>query len=138
MYGVIEGASPLWGEERITNELPLKLAIRLSPRKSGTTCRAAFWAPRGDQRRSTFLKEPREGIIACDLFDGGHYDVPDALCFCAHPTAEWTLQQLREVIGSDDTYQYLIHDRDAIFARHLDDSIKALGLNILKSPLAIA
>jgi putative transposase len=52
----------------------------------------------------------------------------------AHPTAAWTLQQLREVIGYEDTHRYLIYDRDTIFARHLDELIKALGLNILKSP----
>ncbi|MDQ6824847.1 MAG: hypothetical protein M3007_05210, partial [Candidatus Eremiobacteraeota bacterium] len=44
------------------------------------------------------------------------------------------LQQLREVIGFDDTQRYLIHDRDSIFARLLDESIKALGVNVLKSP----
>jgi hypothetical protein len=32
----------------------------------------------------------------------------------AHPTAEWTLQQLREAIPSDHPYQFLIHDRDSI------------------------
>lgn len=75
------------------------------------------------------------------LLCGGHCDVPDALCHAgcctsvtAHPTAAWTLQQLREVIGYEDSYRYLIHHRDAIFARHLDESIKALGLEILKSP----
>ena len=52
----------------------------------------------------------------------------------AHPSAEWTLQQLREVVGFDDTHRYLIHDRDSIFAKHLDESIKALGLKVLKSP----
>jgi transposase InsO family protein len=30
----------------------------------------------------------------------------------------------------------LIHDRDRIFARHLDDSIKALGIKVLRSPIA--
>jgi putative transposase len=44
------------------------------------------------------------------------------------------LQQLREVIGFDDTHRYLIHDRDSIFARQLDEPIKALGANVLKSP----
>jgi putative transposase len=52
----------------------------------------------------------------------------------AHPSAEWTLQQLREVIGYEDAHRYLIHDRDSIFARHLDESITALGLGMLKSP----
>jgi hypothetical protein len=51
------------------------------------------------------------------------------------PCADWTLQQLREVIGFDDTHRYLIHDRDRIFARRLNESIEALGVNVLKSPL---
>ena len=52
----------------------------------------------------------------------------------AHPSANWTLQQLREVVGDDSSHRYLLHDRDNIFAKHLDESIKALGLSILKSP----
>lgn len=44
------------------------------------------------------------------------------------------MQQLPEVIGFDHSHRYLIHDRDSIFARHLDDSIRALGLAVLKSP----
>ena len=53
----------------------------------------------------------------------------------AHPTAAWTLQQLREALGYEDRYRYLIHDRDSIFAKSLDDSIKRLGLKVLKAPL---
>ena len=49
----------------------------------------------------------------------------------AHPTAAWTLQQLREALGYEDRYRYLIHDRDSIFAKSLDESIERLGL---KSP----
>ena len=30
----------------------------------------------------------------------------------------------------------LIHDRDAIFTKHLDDSIRALGLEVLRSPFS--
>jgi transposase InsO family protein len=51
-----------------------------------------------------------------------------------HPTAVWTLQQLREVIAFEDHYRYLLHDRDSIFAEHLDESISRLGLTVLKSP----
>ena len=43
----------------------------------------------------------------------------------ARPSAAWTLQQLREVVGFDHVYRYLIHDPDSIFARHLDESITA-------------
>jgi len=35
-----------------------------------------------------------------------------------------------------DAHKYLIHDRDSIFARHLDDSIRALGLAALRSPFS--
>ncbi len=47
--------------------------------------------------------------------------------------AEWTLQQLREALGRGD-FRYLIRDRDSIFARNLDESIKNLGMTVLKSP----
>jgi transposase InsO family protein len=54
----------------------------------------------------------------------------------AHPCADWTLQQLRALVGEESAHQYLIHDRDKIFANHLDDSIRALGLEALRSPVA--
>ena len=41
----------------------------------------------------------------------------------AHPTAEWTLQQLREAFPSEHEYRFLIHDRDSIFSKALDKSI---------------
>ena len=54
----------------------------------------------------------------------------------ANPSADWTLQQLRAVVGEEGAHQYLIHDRDKIFARHLDESIGALGMKVLRSPIA--
>jgi len=51
-----------------------------------------------------------------------------------HPTAAWTLQQLREAIPSDHHYRFLIHDRDSIFSRELDQRVQNLGLRILKTP----
>ncbi len=53
----------------------------------------------------------------------------------AHPSADWVLQQMREVVGIDNTHRYLLHDRDSIFAKHLDESIEVLGLRVLKSPV---
>ncbi|WP_422823038.1 integrase core domain-containing protein [Variovorax humicola] len=43
---------------------------------------------------------------------------------------------MREVIADTDGYGYLLHHRDSIFAKHLDDSIRALGLAVLRSPFA--
>ena len=52
-----------------------------------------------------------------------------------HPTAAWTLQQLREATAFEQAYRYLILDRDSIFSDELDRSIEALGLDVLKSPV---
>jgi putative transposase len=40
------------------------------------------------------------------------------------------------VVGDNDGHKYLIHDRDRIFAKYLDDSIRALGVEVLRSPVA--
>jgi transposase InsO family protein len=53
----------------------------------------------------------------------------------ASPTADGTLRQLREVVGDEGVHRYLIHDRDRISAKHLDDSIRALGIEVLRSPV---
>ena len=142
----------LWGKERIPNDLLLKLGVRISPR----TVRKYLpkrppGRPRGDLRWSTFLRNQATAILACDFFVAvtatfrllyvfiviehgtrrlAHVNVT------AHPSTGWTLQQLREVIGDAESHKYLIHDRDAIFAKHLDNSIRALGVEVLRSPVA--
>jgi putative transposase len=40
------------------------------------------------------------------------------------------------VIADTEEHKYLLHDRDSIFAKHLDDSIRALSLTVLRSPFA--
>ena len=61
--------NPSWGEERIANELLLKLGIRVSPR---TVNKYLPGSPRGrpksDLRWSTFLRLHARGTIACDFF----------------------------------------------------------------------
>lgn len=52
----------------------------------------------------------------------------------AHPTAAWTLQQLREAIPSDHSYRFLIRDRDALFSAEVDRQLKAFGLRVLHIP----
>ena len=141
----------LWDEKRIANKLLLKLGLRVSPR----TVRKYMpkrppGPPRGDQRWSTFLRNHARAMVACDFFvavtatfrllyvfvmiEHGSRRLMH-LNVTAHPTAAWTLQQLREALGDERRYRYLIHDRDRIYAKRLDESIKRLGLRVLKSPL---
>jgi len=143
-----------WGEERIADELSLKLGICVSPR----TVRE-YWPKQLDgaartrtssQHWSTFVRNHAHGIVACDslvavtvrfqvlcvflAMEVGsrrivHYNVT------AHPTADWTLQQFREAIPSDHSYQFLIHDRDAIFSSEVDEELeRSFGLTVLRTP----
>ena len=61
--------NPTWGEQRIADELRLKLQIRLSPRTVAKYSKQRR-GPRGsrDQRWSTFLKNHANAIVACDFF----------------------------------------------------------------------
>jgi putative transposase len=142
--------SPLWGQERIANELWLKLGLKVSPR----TVRK-YWPrrpgrhPRGDQRWAMFLRNHAQALVACDFFVAvtGTFRMlyvfvviehrSRKLIHCrvtAHPSASWTLQQLRGAVGYDGGYEFLIHDRDSIFASYLDESIERLGIRVLKTP----
>jgi len=147
----IAAENPLWGQERIANELRLKLGLRLSPRTVAKYLpKRPPGRPRGDQRWSTFLRNHAKAIVACDFFVAVTATFRLLYVFVviehgarrllhlnitSHPTAPWTLQQLREALGYEARYRYLIHDRDSIFAKNLDESIERLGLNVLKSPL---
>ena len=142
--------NPRWGEERVANELLIKLGLRVSP---GTVRKHMPKRPagltRGDQRWSTFLRNHARSIIACDFFLAVTVTFRALYVFVvihhrsrrlihcnvtAHPTAAWILQQLREMVGNEDSYRYLLPDRDSIFACELDESIARLGITILKSP----
>ena len=52
----------------------------------------------------------------------------------ALPTADWTLQQVREVVTGEKPYRFLVHDRDNIYSSAFDSAVEAMGLSILKTP----
>src|SRR5256884_3286939 len=52
-----------------------------------------------------------------------------------HPTQEWTLQQLREAFPWNQSPQYLLRDRDAIYGEHLVAVIEGMGIEeVLTAP----
>jgi transposase InsO family protein len=146
--------NPSWGEERIVNELWLKLGLCVSPR----TVRKYLPKHSDDGRHPrvpsqcwrTFVRNHAAAIVACDfclvvtatfrllyVFVLMEHSTRRILhCnVTAHPTAQWTLQQLREAMPSDHSYRFLIHDRDGIFSQQLDQQVQHLRLRVLKTPV---
>ena len=145
--------NPTWGQERIANELLLKLGLRVSPRTvrkyMPSHCVGGPGKRCPSQRWSTFIRNQAQGIVACDFCVVVTATFRILYVFVviehasrrllhanvtAHPTAEWTLQQLREAIPADHGYRFLLHDRDSIFSQPLDQSIRHLGLQVLQTP----
>jgi hypothetical protein len=61
--------NPTWGEERIANELKLKLGIRVSPRTVEKYLRdGPVRTPDPKQRWLTFVHNHAKVIVACDFF----------------------------------------------------------------------
>src|SRR6516225_5449715 len=148
----IAAENPTWGEERLANELKLKLSLRISPRTVGKYLRkdGPVRTPDPKQRWLSFVRNHAKVMVACDFFvvitatfrtlyvfvviEIGsrqilHYNVT------AHPTAAWTLQQLREALPGDHPYRFLIHDRDRIFAKEVDQDLANLGVRVLRTPV---
>jgi hypothetical protein len=89
----------------------------------------------------------RPGDGSLRLLRRDHSPIPYPLCIRSHgtgpaqnpalhchrsPSAEWTLQQLREALPDDHSFRFLIHDRDSIFSLELDKAVAAMGVRILR------
>jgi putative transposase len=137
----------------MANELFLKLGLRVSPHTVHKYMPKHVDRGRGQrvqsQRWSTFVRNHAQAIVACDFCVALTATFRTLYIFVAiehgsrrlvhvnvtaHPTAQWTLQQLREAIPSDHRYRFLIHDRDSIFSRQLDQRIRDLALRVVKTP----
>jgi len=53
-----------------------------------------------------------------------------------HPTAEWTMQQFRTCITGEKAHRFLVHDHDTVFSNAVDRAVGAMGLRVLKTPIA--
>jgi transposase InsO family protein len=132
-------ANPLWGAPRIHGEL-LKLGIAVSQSTAAKYLRRHPRPP--SQTWRTLLTNHASQIMAADLFV-----VPTVtlrllfvlvilahdrrqivhVAVTEHPTAAWTAQQLRNAFSEHDAPQYLLHDRDSVFA---DVATTIAGMNM--------
>jgi putative transposase len=144
-------ANRTWGEERIAAELRVNLGLTVSPRTIRRYMRRNNRPRPGQSTQSwaTFLHNHAGSVLACDFFvvvtatfqrlyvfvvlDIStrrilHWNVTE------QPTAEWTIQQFRNGLPLDATYRFVIHDRDAIFASAVDDALRSMSLEVLRTP----
>jgi putative transposase len=138
-------ANPLWGAPRIHGEL-LKLGFTIAQ-----TTVAKYMGrhrPRPSQTWRTFLANHAQQLIAADFFvvPTATYRLLFVLVFLAHdrrrivhlavtdhPTAAWTVQQLRDAFPWDEAPRYLIRDRDHAFDG-VHASAKAMGIHEVLTP----
>jgi len=147
LIGTMSRHNPLWGSERIRDEL-LKLGIIVSKR----SIRRYRWrkpAPGGSQTWRTFLANELKGIWAADLFvvQTMGFRTLYVLFFIAHdrrellhfnittnPTAAWVWQQLVEATPWGKQPKHLIHDRDAVYGRNFGARLANLGIASVRTP----
>jgi len=127
--------NPLWGAPRIHGEL-LKLGIDVGETSVGKYMVRHRRPP--SQTWRTFLENHVKTMVSVDFFTVPTirfqilyvflvlaHDRRRILHFgvTAHPTAEWTAQQLREAFPFDQVPRYLLRDRDKIFGAHFSRSV---------------
>jgi len=114
--------NPSWGEERIADELSLKLGLFVDSRTIGKYLKQGG-RPRqpSGQRWATFLHNHASAVVACDFFTSVTATFHVLYVFVAieigslrilhcnvtdHPTAEWTRQQFREFLDGESGHRY--------------------------------
>jgi putative transposase len=130
-------ANPLWGAPRLHGEL-LKLGIDIGPTSVSKYMTRHPKPP--SQTWRTFLENHVRSLVSVDFFV-----VPtirfQVLCVflvlahdrrrilhvnvTAHPTAEWTAQQLRDAFPWNTVPRYLLRDRDRIFGTTFTGTVEA-------------
>jgi putative transposase len=139
--------NPSWGAPRIHGEL-LKLGIDIgetSVSKYMVRCRKP-----PSQTWRTFLENHLQQLVSIDFFTVPTIRFQVLYVFLvlahdrrrivhcnvtAHPTAEWTGQQLREAFPFDQLRRYLLRDRDAIFGDAFRGQVRDMGIQeVLGTP----
>lgn len=139
--------NPRWGAPRIHGEL-LKLGIQITEPTVAKYMIRQRKPP--SQTWRTFLNNHIWSTVSVDFFMVPTVRFQILYVFLvlahdrrrivhfgvtAHPTAEWTAQQMREAFPWDSAPRYLLRDRDKIFGKAFVDQIRAQGIKqVLSAP----
>jgi putative transposase len=137
--------NPGWGAPRIHGEL-LKLGIDIAESSVSKYMVRCHKPP--SQTWRTFLENHAQQLVSIDFFTVPTirfrvlyvflvlaHDRRRILHFnvTAHPTAEWTAQQLREAFPFAQLPRYLLRDRDAIFGHDFQERVREIGICEVRS-----
>ena len=138
-------SNPGWGAPRIHEEL-LKLGIEICE-----TSVAQYMARRRkppSQTWRTFLENHLRQPVAVDFFVVPTITFRVLFVFVvlahdrrrivhfnvtAHPTAEWTAQQIREAFPWETAPRFLLRDRDGIYGKAFRDCVAAMGIEDIRT-----
>jgi hypothetical protein len=139
--------NPGWGAPRIHGEL-LKLGFHIGESSVSKYMVRSRRPP--SQTWRTFLENHAQQLVSIDFFTVPTlrfqvlyvflvlaHDRRRILHFnvTAHPTAEWTGQQLREAFPFGQLPRYLLRDRDTIFGRDFQDQVRDMAIReVLSAP----
>jgi hypothetical protein len=139
--------NPLWGAPRIHGEL-VKLGIDIGETSVGKYLVRRRKPP--SQTWRTFLENHIKSLVSADFFTVPTIRFQVLYVFLilahdrrrvihfnitAHPTAEWTAQQLREAFPFEHAPKHLLRDRDRIFGTEFSQQVADLGIEeVLAAP----
>ncbi len=138
-------ANPLWGAPRVHGEL-LKLGIAIGETSVSKYMVRCQKPP--SQTWRTFLENHVKDLVSVDFFTVPTIRFQVLYVFLvlahdrrrivhcnvtAHPTAEWTAQQLRDAFPWNNVPRYLLHDRDRIFGTQFRANVDAMGIEDVRT-----
>jgi putative transposase len=139
--------NPFWGAPRIHGEA-LKLGVNIG--ESSVIKYMVRSSKPPSQTWRTFLENHAQQLVSIDFFTVPTIRFQVLYVFLvlahdrrrilhsnvtAHPTAEWTGQQLREAFPFDQLPRYLLRDRDRIFGDDFQEQLRDMGIcEVLSAP----
>ena len=148
--------NPRWGYQRIRGEL-LRLGCRVSASSIARILRANGLQPAPRPPSTTwrsFLRRQAASILACDFltvdtvllqrlyvlfFIQLHNRRVHLAGVTANPIGAWVAQQARNLLAALDeeatAFRFLIRDRDSKFTRVFDDIWRAVGAEVIRTPI---
>ena len=134
--------NPIWSAQRIQGELA-KLGFSVCDNTVAKYMRKPKTDPEKIQRWLTFSRNHAKYTVGIDflvvrtiffksiyVFVAISHDRRRIVHFgiSSKPHSQWSIQQLRETFGFDETTKYVIRDNDKIFSHEFKQTIKRFGL----------